>query len=659
MDHTPLAPVPISRRVIRVADARRALVGPAPWRLSAAVAASVVLSLLLLVVQRRSLAELFVLSTNGAPGPDAWLYPAALVSTSLVLLAPSLLVAALLLVAKRSRASRSAFLGLTSLSLLLALLDLDLLCSIGRHLAEITALALQPEGHVAGGSIGGWLAVVLWWATAAILSTLLVTRACQVAVAFVCRRLTPLLRAVVGFAGIALVASAIAAPILLLGAWGNHAVVERLYASALLDVRLHRSASDDPALLDPHLGGLFERLRSSYKAAFPALTGSGKPADARPLALPARPPNVVLIVAESFRHDAFGPELMPRLSRWAERGLVSTRHDAGTIYSQSGAFALLYGRSPAVFHQTLDAQVPPQFCVTLRNSGYECDYFTGHPQVWMRREDFLNERTMDHFVHNDRGSWPEWDQRALDNLIERIDASDRPVFATVLLMSSHFDYRYPPQYEIDRPVSNTAWLVTMVSALGPEAELPHRNRYRNCMRFIDDLVANAIGRLDPERNVIILTGDHGESINDDGHYTHGYSFAEILTRTPFAMVGPGIAPARLEVPTSHIDVLPSVLHALSGQRTELAHLHGVDWLAGERNGSELAAHSPPSKQSVETQLRVAGHRLRIDLDLTRPTISLKGFEDELGHPMRTPELSEQELDRIAEAFEEQLSRLRR
>ncbi|HTV22622.1 MAG TPA: sulfatase-like hydrolase/transferase [Polyangiaceae bacterium] len=656
MADAPLA-IPFARKVARAASAGRVLAGAAPWTLSAAGVASVALGLVLFAFQRRALSDLLALSANGTPGPDPWLFPAILVSSSLALLAPSWLVAAAWMLAKRPVASRRSFIAIASLTLLLALLDLDLLRSIGRHLAEIAQLAFEPHGHVAGGGLWGWVVVVLRWAAIATVATALLTRLSQALVDVMSRYLTRLLRAVLAVAGATAMTMAIAAPVLLLSAWGNHAVVERLYASMPIDIRpIH--GEDGAGRIDPRLAGLYARLQSSYKAAFPALT-SGRPGDTHTLTAPARPPNVVLIVTESFRHDAFGPELMPRMSRWSEGGLVATRHDAGTIYSQSGAFALMYGRSPAVYHQTLDAQVPPQFCTTLRSAGYECDYYTGHPVEWMRREEFLSGRTMDHFIHDDRDDWPDWDRRALDNMVQRMQTSDKPVFAIVLLMSSHFEYRYPPQYEIDRPVANTAWLTTMVSALGPEAEVPHRNRYRNCMRFLDDLVSDAIGRLDPARNLIIFTGDHGESINDDGRYTHGYSFAEILTRTPFAMVGPGVAPSHIDWPTSHVDVLPSTLHALTGSRPQLDHVHGVDWFAGEAHASLLEAHSRLNKQVVETQLRVGGHRLRLDLDLTRPALSLLGFEDDRGKLLPPAELSESEVDEIARAFEEQLSILRR
>jgi arylsulfatase A-like enzyme len=178
------------------------------------------------------------------------------------------------------------------------------------------------------------------------------------------------------------------------------------------------------------------------------------------------------------------------------------------------------------------------------------------------------------------------------------------------------------------------------------------------MRFIDDVVADAIARLDPAKNLIIFTGDHGESLYDDGHYTHGYSFAEVLTRTPFAMVGPGVAPARLSQPTMHIDVLPSVLHALTGRRQQVQHLHGIDWFAGEQHTSLLVAHSPPNEHAVQALLKVQDKRLRLDIDLTRPAITLLGFEDDLAHLLPAPELTALDVASVAAAFDEQLSLLR-
>jgi phosphoglycerol transferase MdoB-like AlkP superfamily enzyme len=659
MDRAPIAtlsPLPSDAPGARV---RSGVSVVSPWTLTAGVTSCVVLAVLLFVcVQRQALVIILTLGETMRPGPDPWLLPAALVSISLILLTPGLLITSALALVGRRRASRAIFIALSSLAVAITMIDLDLLRSIGRHVPEIAAVALQRHGHVAGGGLGSWFIMLAQWSVLAVIGTTLVTLVSQHIVYLLATALTPLLKRTLAAAGLVAVLMAILGPVMLLQGWRSNAVVERLYASALFDPRGEFGSVDDQRNLDPGLKVLYPRLRNAYKAAFAGIT-TGKPLDLAKRALPTRPPNVVLIVTESFRHDAFGAELMPRMTHWAENGLVSTRHDSGSMYSQSGLFALLYGRSPALYHQTLDANVPPQLCVTLRNSGYECAYFTGHPKEWQRREEYLNPQTMDHFVHDDRGTWPEWDQRALDGMVELVNTSEKPVFAIVLLMSSHFEYQYPPRYEVDRPVSDTVWRVTAVSALGPEAEVPHRNRYRNCMRFIDDAVAGAVERIDPKKNLVIFTGDHGESINDDGHYTHGYSFAEIVTRTPFAMVGPGVEPHRVDTQTSHIDMLPSVLHALTGEPQRFAHTQGIDWFAGERRTIEFESHSPPGGQSIEAQLRWSGRRLRFDLALGSPQVTLLGFENEFGQLTPTNALTEREATDLAAVFEEELAALRR
>jgi phosphoglycerol transferase MdoB-like AlkP superfamily enzyme len=658
MDRSSIATIPPLTNAAVIGDRSPATSHSTRWTVAAAVTSSVVLAVLLFAcVQRTALSVVLTLGNTVRPGPDPWLLPLALVSTTLIAFTPGVLLSTLLARLGRLRASRIVYIGMSSALTALTMVDLDLLRSIGRHVSEIAAVALQPQGHVAAGDLGVWLLMVAKWSFLAVFGTSLATFACERAVALIASVLTPLLRRTLALAGALALLMAIAGPLLLLQAWRNNPVVERLYASMLIDPRGEYGSVEDQGNLDPSLLDLYSRMRNAYKAAFPGVT-TFKPVDDTKLTTSAdRPPNVVLIVTESFRHDVFGPELMPRMTRWAEGGLVATRHDSGTKYSESGMFALLYGRSPALFHQTLDARVPPQLCVTLRSRGYECAFFTGHPKEWQRREEYLNEETMDHYVHDDRGRWPEWDQRAFDGMVQLVQTSEKPIFAIVLLMSSHFEYQYPPSYEIDRPVADSVWR-SFVN-FGPDQEVPHRNRYRNCMRFIDDLVADNLARIDGEENLVIFTGDHGESINDDGHFTHGHSFGEIMTRVPFAMVGPGIDPRRIDTPTSHIDLLPTMLHALSGKAYHPAHTQGIDWFAGERRAYEFEAHSTADQDFIEVQLRAAGHRLRIDLGLNAPSLTLLGFENELGQLVPTPALSEREAAELATAFEDELSNLRR
>jgi hypothetical protein len=642
------------------ADSARQAATHRVWGFGAALLATLALPFgLYLAMQRSGYEELLGLSRLHLAGEEPWLLPAVIISTSMSLLLPALLLSAGLQLWGRPKLAGRCYVALGSLALFSLLVDLDLQRSIGRHAAEVLHVALQPQGHVAAGhGLGGWAMTLAQWALLALAGSTAVAFVCRELGAALAARLTPLLQRTLGTAGCLCLAALVIGPQLLRNGWRNLGLLERTYGTLLLDLRLGGSEPDDTQLPDPVLRSLYPRLRETYRTAFPTLL-AGRAADPSPVPLPEQPPNVILIITESLRQDAFAEELMPRLSHWAEGGMVAAAHGPGTIYSQAATFALLYGRSPAVYHQTLDAHVPPQFCVTLRASGYECDYFSGHPKVWLRREDYLNAQTMDHFVHDDRGTWPEWDRRALDNMLSTVASSSKPVFAIVLLMSSHFEYQYPPEYEIDRPVANSSWMVTNTTTLGPDAQIPHRNRYRNCVRFIDDMVADAIGKLDPKRNLVIFTGDHGESLYDDGHYSHGYAFSEIVTKTPFAMVGPGVSPSRIAYTTEHVDVFPTVLHVLSGQHQSVAHLHGNDWLQGEVRNSFLESYSPDGRDRIKAQLRSDGLFLRLDLDVKAPRLTLLGFEDAFGSLLPSPQISALTADHLVAAFDEQLGLLRR
>src|SRR6185295_11397073 len=121
--------------------------------------------------------------------------------------------------------------------------------------------------------------------------------------------------------------------------------------------------------------------------------------------------------------------------------------------------------------------------------------------------------------------------------------SEKPAFGVAYLMSSHFEYRYPPAYAVDRPADSAAnWPETNMRTLRGEEAQVFRNRYRNTMRFLDDLIMDAVGSLDPSRTIVVVTGDHGESLFDDGRFGHGYSFADVIAKTPAIVVGPGVTP---------------------------------------------------------------------------------------------------------------------
>lgn len=593
---------------------------------------------------------------------------AALVSKTVLVLLPALVFSALAFL--RGAAGQGAAWGRGALlffGIFYLLADRSLFLSVGRHLSDLWAFRNVPHGHQAAGDFSLWIGSSLW---AAFLSGM-------VAVAGTWgwtwseRKLLPRLSRVTGAVRITVgvlagcLCAAVSALTLLPHGPSlslSSGMRERLYEALPFDPRWTENASPSRASSAP-LVALQREMESSYREHFGALKNQ------RALLPPQfeakqRPP-IVYVVVESLRRDALGPETMPRLSLWAqEQATVFLDHEAGTYSSEAGLFSLLYGRSNVVFHETLDAQVAPLTFQWLRSLGYETAYFTGHPVKWLRREEFLSKGTVDRFFHDDRGTWPEWDRRALDSMVKYVGGSQRPTFSLVFLMATHFEYQYPPEYEKNLPVAKSKFRLTEVTALGERDRIPHLNRYKNSLAFIDDVVTDALQKL-PEDALIVFTGDHGESFYEGKLYGHGYAFTDAVLEVPlFVRFPKGTAtakPAEVKSLTLHRDIVGWLARYLHGSPLFLDGFHGRQtW--DEAPDGVLSAYASPSKNRVYAMLRVAQGgqgdlRLRLTLSSLEPRVSLLGFEDRYGQAIATPELSRAQRDALLNTFHSELARL--
>lgn len=68
------------------------------------------------------------------------------------------------------------------------------------------------------------------------------------------------------------------------------------------------------------------------------------------------------------------------------------------------------------------------------------------------------------------------------------------------------------------------------------------------------------------RTVIVVTADHGEAFGEHGQFRHGFELWEPLVRVPLFFVIPGIAPKKIDVPRSAIDMAPTILDLFSLDR---------------------------------------------------------------------------------------------
>src|SRR4029450_12084779 len=89
--------------------------------------------------------------------------------------------------------------------------------------------------------------------------------------------------------------------------------------------------------------------------------------------------------------------------------------------------------------------------------------------------------------------------------------------------------------------------------------------------YVDSQVGRLLQWLDTrqltERTIIVVIGDHGESLNEHGEGTHGLFIYEATTRVPFIVRTPysGIQGRRVPGVVRSEDVMPTVLE-LVGRR---------------------------------------------------------------------------------------------
>lgn len=98
------------------------------------------------------------------------------------------------------------------------------------------------------------------------------------------------------------------------------------------------------------------------------------------------------------------------------------------------------------------------------------------------------------------------------------------------------------------------------------------DKYDHEIAFTDSHIGRLLDHLRKQglydKTVIVLTGDHGEGFGEHGIDLHGYHLYAAQTKVPLVIRVPGVEPSRVEMPASHVDILPTLAN-LSGAKSSL------------------------------------------------------------------------------------------
>jgi hypothetical protein len=172
---------------------------------------------------------------------------------------------------------------------------------------------------------------------------------------------------------------------------------------------------------------------------------------------------------------------------------------------------------------------------------------------------------------------------------------------------------------------------------------------------MDDTLAPLVQGLDPTRHLVVVTGDHGESLNEDGGWFHLGPLSEIRTRVPMVLWGAGVPMGVMTHATSHVDLLPTLLHALAGRAVPVEHTHGRDLLA--RTWPDQVLLAAPERWSGRALLIRGAGRLEVRLPPGTRSIHAVHMVDEGAWPDWTARLGPGDATMWSAALAEELGRL--
>jgi arylsulfatase A-like enzyme len=120
-----------------------------------------------------------------------------------------------------------------------------------------------------------------------------------------------------------------------------------------------------------------------------------------------------------------------------------------------------------------------------------------------------------------------------------------------------------------------------VQRVGAPAIEVWKTRYAEAVEKMDadvGVILKAIeARGRPERSLIVLLGDHGESLNDHGELLHGDAFFDSVINVPLIIkMPPAARPGASNALVSHVDVLPTILQSVGA--VQPAGIDGVSLL---------------------------------------------------------------------------------
>lgn len=303
-----------------------------------------------------------------------------------------------------------------------------------------------------------------------------------------------------------------------------------------------------------------------------------------PLAAPLGPqvfagdrPHVVIVVLESTRGDVLGKRIggkpvAPNLEAIAAAGSAAYPAYSHVGFTTESLKSIFSG-------QLAPREGDPSLFRDLKASGYRIGVFSGQPEdfggisetvgmresadVFVDAELLRDKRAFDFAAQGSLLVDESHLLAAFDRTLGAEDWQSRPHFAYFNFQSPHFPYHHDgvPARVVDRPIER--------GAIGANRAEEVQATYWNAVANADAWLGDVVGRLKAKGvwgdTLLIVTGDHGEDLFEDGFLGHGHVINQRQFGTVLVANRPGILPP---APLALADYRAILTAAIRGEAPE-------------------------------------------------------------------------------------------
>lgn len=309
-----------------------------------------------------------------------------------------------------------------------------------------------------------------------------------------------------------------------------------------------------------------------------------------------KPLNVVIIGIDAWRYGAMNATVSPNINRFAGQASRFLQHYSGGNCTQAGLFSLFYGIPPTYWDAFVGAQRSPSLLDALKQRDYSIGFFFSATPKFPEFDKTIFASIKTRNWHTKGGSSMQRDAQITREMLEFLQQQqrNRPFFAFLFYDTLH-NY-----CETDRPALNPfqpfAESCNRFSLTRETKPLPYLNLYYNKTRYVDQQIQQVLQALKAggwlDNTIVILTADHGEQMNDEGHglWGHASAYNPYQLHVPMIVYWPGRKPEAISKLTTHYDVVPTLMRDALGVNNPVSDYSiGYPLFSSQQTSSFIAA----------------------------------------------------------------------